>query len=73
MEVGIKLNETIKNVKSVKLINAELVGVKSGAWDSKHVVILHIDELKYNTISSTKENNKLNNSFLHYYPSIYFL
>tara|TARA_Y100000590_G_scaffold453480_2_gene598607 strand:+ start:632 stop:1132 length:501 start_codon:yes stop_codon:yes gene_type:complete len=58
------LNETIKNVRSIKLISAELVGLKSGAWDSKHIVILHIDELKYNTISSTKENNKLNNSFL---------
>lgn len=58
------LNETIKDVKSIKLISANLVGLKSGAWDSKHIVILHIDELNYNTISSKTPNNKINNSFL---------
>lgn len=54
------LNETLKDVVSVKLLKAHIIGTKANLADIEFFV-LHIDELKKN--HSDNETHKLNNSF----------
>mgnify|MGYP001313986767 CR=1 FL=1 len=65
------LNETIKNVVSVKLLSAYGSSQKSTAWGGKFFAILHINELIKNVsaydasdpVDNNNALNKLDNSF----------